>query len=286
MTYNVRKTDGTTLISLSESTISTNACSLALVGRRSVNYGQNIAENFVKILENHANSTAPTAPLMGQFWFNNSLMRLNIYDGVSWLTIATITSNGLSVTGYQLISTAPSPIPPIIVASNAKVVGLNADLLDGYDTSITTVNLTIPVRNNQGDLFANRFQGIATSALYADLAERFEASEFLEEGDVVTLGGEKEIRLAVDHDFVLGIISKNPAFRMNDGAGSDDTHPFVAYAGRVPAKVVTSVNKFDALYLSETPGMLTNVPLYNGQVVVARALEAGFDKVLVVYGAK
>ena len=286
MTYNVKKSDGTTLISLSENTISTDACSLALVGRRSVNYGQSVAENFVKLLENHANPTAPISPLMGQFWFNKTAMKLNIYDGTTWFTIATITNNGLAISGYQLVSTCPSPVPPLIVASTGKVIGLNADLLDGYDSSITTANSTIPVRNSSGDIFANRFQGLATSALYADLAERFEASEPLTPGDVVTLGGDKEIRKASGGDFVLGIISTNPGFRMNEGAGDDQTHPFVAYVGRVPAKIVGSAEKFDRLYLSNVPGRLTPAKSYSGQPVIGRALEDGTDEIMVVYGAK
>ena len=276
MAYIIKKSDGTTLLTLAESTISTDACSLALVGRRAVTYGLNMAENFLKLLDNNCSDVAPILPLMGQMWFEKTAKKLKIYDSTSstWFTLATITVNGLNITGHQLVSTCVAPTPPIVVASRTKCVDLNADLLDGYEASVSTVINTIPVRNGSGDIFATKFQGIATSAQYADLAERFEASEPLEEGDVVTIGGDKEICKAAFSDHVIGVISNNPAFRMNEGAGPDDTHPFVGYIGRVPVKCSGVVNKGDKLFLSMTQrgvacttraGMCVGIALESGE---------------------
>ena len=255
MAYTIKKSDGSTLVSLAENTISTDACTLALVGRRSVNYGQNIAENFVKLLENSCANSAPANPLMGQFWFSKTAKQLKIYDGSGWFTLLTISVSGLNLTGHQLVSTAVAPTAPIIVASRVKVVDLNADLLDGYETSVSVVANTIPVRSGAGDIFATKFQGVATSALYADLAERFEASEPLEAGDVVTIGGDKEICKASMGKVIIGVISTEPAFRMNEGAGDDSTHPFVGYIGRVPTKVFGPCRKGDRLFISHTEGV-------------------------------
>lgn len=275
MSYIINKSDGTTLLSLGESTISTDACSLALVGRRATTYGESIAENFVKLLENHCKDTAPAYPLMGQFWFEKTAKKLKIYDSASstWFTIATITVNGLNVSGNQLISTCLTPTPPLVVASRAKCVDLNADLLDGYDTSISTIVSTIPVRNASGDIFAAKFQGVATSSQYADLAERFEASEFLEEGDIVRIGGEKEICKAEFGSHFIGVISTKPGVRMNEDAGPDDTHPFVGYIGRVPVKSTGVVNKGDELFVSMTvPGVAST---QRAGMSVGIALESG-----------
>jgi hypothetical protein len=90
---------------------------------------------------------------------------------------------------------------------------------------------------------------VATSALYADVAERFEADEVLDPGTVVELGGAKEItrsRLELSEN-VFGVISTKPAFTMNGGAGENDTHPAVAMTGRVPVKVTGIINKGDRL---------------------------------------
>lgn len=287
MAYTIKKSDGSTLVSLAENTISTDACTLALVGRRSVNYGQNIAENFVKLLENSCANSAPANPLMGQFWFSKTAKQLKIYDGSGWFTIATVSVSGLNVTGNQLVSTAVAPTAPIIVASRVKVVDLNADLLDGYETSVSVVANTIPVRSGTGDIFATKFQGVATSALYADVAERFEASEPLEFGDVVTIGGDKEICKATFGKPVIGVISTNPAFRMNEGAGDDTTHPFVGYLGRIPTKVFGPCLKGDKLYLSHIDGVAITA---SAGALVGIALEdstaEGVNLVLALIGAK
>ena len=89
----------------------------------------------------------------------------------------------------------------------------------------------------------------ATTALYADVAERFAADEIYEPGTVVELGGSAEItRVKRDaSDQVFGVISTRPAFTMNGGAGDNDTHPPVAMTGRVPVKVTGIVNKGDRL---------------------------------------
>lgn len=287
MAYTIKKSDGSTLVSLAENTISTDACTLALVGRRSVNYGQNIAENFVKLLENSCANSAPANPLMGQFWFSKTAKQLKIFDGSGWFTLLTISVSGLNLTGYQLVSTAVAPTAPIIVASRVKVVDLNADLLDGYESSVSVVANTIPVRSGAGDIFATKFQGVATSALYADLAERFEASEPLEAGDVITIGGDKEICKASMGKVIIGVISTDPAFRMNEGAGDDSTHPFVGYIGRVPTKVFGSCRKGDRLYISHIEGVAITASA-GGMVGIALedSDEAGVHLVNTLIGVK
>jgi len=89
----------------------------------------------------------------------------------------------------------------------------------------------------------------ATSAEYADLAERFEADAAYPPGTVVMLGGEKEITAAMEEatEEVFGVISTRPAYTMNGAAGDNDTHPPIAMTGRVPVLVVGQVRKGDRL---------------------------------------
>jgi hypothetical protein len=97
--------------------------------------------------------------------------------------------------------------------------------------------------------YFNRVFATATTALYADVAERFEADELLAPGTVVELGGAKEITRAKNDltETVFGVISTQPAYTMNGGAGDDVTHPAVAMTGRVPVQVIGSVRKGDRL---------------------------------------
>ena len=96
----------------------------------------------------------------------------------------------------------------------------------------------------------------ATTARYADLAERYEADAQYDAGTVVIFGGDKEITMAngeYDHR-VAGLISSAPAYMMNSEAGDDATHPYVALTGRVPCKVTGSIKKGDLLCTSAMAG--------------------------------
>jgi hypothetical protein len=97
--------------------------------------------------------------------------------------------------------------------------------------------------------YFNQVFATATTALYADVAERFAADEVLEPGTVVELGGTKEITRSVQDlsENVFGVISTRPAYTMNGGAGENDTHPPVAMTGRVPVKCTGKVRKGDRL---------------------------------------
>lgn len=99
------------------------------------------------------------------------------------------------------------------------------------------------------DVYSENFIGTSTTALYADLAERFEADAAYEPGTVVALGGAAEITAVNEElsDNVFGVISTQPGFLMNGQAGASDTHPPVAMTGRVPVKVIGKVSKGDRL---------------------------------------
>jgi len=89
------------------------------------------------------------------------------------------------------------------------------------------------------DIRANVVHATTTSAMYADLAERYEADCDTEVGDVVILGGKAEITKCKDElsDAVFGVVSESPAFLMNAQAGNNDSHPMIALKGRVFVKL-------------------------------------------------
>jgi hypothetical protein len=89
------------------------------------------------------------------------------------------------------------------------------------------------------DIRANIVHATSTSAQYADLAERYETDVDVEAGDVVILGGTKEITKCMKEldDAVFGVVSENPAYLMNADAGNNDSHPMIALKGRVRVKI-------------------------------------------------
>ena len=122
----------------------------------------------------------------------------------------------------------------------------------GSDVSVSAIQKT--GSNSVGNIgssanYFNRVFATATTALYADVAERFAADELLEPGTVVELGGLKEITRSQQDlsENVFGVISTRPAYTMNGGAGEDDTHPPVAMTGRVPVKAIGIIRRGDRL---------------------------------------
>jgi cytoskeletal protein CcmA (bactofilin family) len=88
--------------------------------------------------------------------------------------------------------------------------------------------------------------GSTLEATYsADLAERHHADANYPTGTVMTVGGSEEITGAQNGDAVLGVVSDAWAYLMNGGAGPQETHPAVAYCGRVPVRIVGPVKKHD-----------------------------------------
>ena len=124
---------------------------------------------------------------------------------------------------------------------------------------------------------AGTFNGTATSAQYADLAERYHSGMAIEAGSVVCFGGDHEIKTCDEQGCtaVAGVVSTAPAFMMNKDAGSDDTHPYVALAGRVPCKVTGSIKKGDLLMASSMAGHAM-AGEFKGGAMIGKALE-NFD---------
>ena len=89
MSYQVRYTDSTNLdkpaLTVEDNTIN-NTTSLQFPGRNVTGYGTIIAENFLHLLENFANNSAPLNPVEGQMWYDNTagVNQLKVWDGTSW----------------------------------------------------------------------------------------------------------------------------------------------------------------------------------------------------------
>jgi hypothetical protein len=134
----------------------------------------------------------------------------------------------------------------------ATIFGSNATANFGNSLAVNSLNKV--GANAVGNIgsssnYFDRVFATATTALYADVAERFASDIMYEPGTVVELGGTAEITSVTEElsDRVFGVISTRPAFTMNGGAGDDVTHPPVAMTGRVPVKVRGQVRKGDRL---------------------------------------
>lgn len=122
-------------------------------------------------------------------------------------------------------------------ATQAETLKVGSD----YRVASTSAGVnTVAVRDGSGNLTANLFQGIATSARFADLAEKYLADAEYEPGTVVVVGGQKEVTACSIGQRALGAVSTAPAYMMNSEL---EGGTYIALKGRVPVKVVGPVRK-------------------------------------------
>ena len=95
MSYQINKTDGTLLVDLADGQLDSNSTDLSLIGRNYRGFGEAFNENFIALLENFANQSAPSNPLRGQLWYDTAEDRLKVYNGTQF------TSSGVIVSAQQ-----------------------------------------------------------------------------------------------------------------------------------------------------------------------------------------
>ena len=162
MSYTVNNTRGSVV-----STVNNNATAsvggITLIGKNYTGYGELIAEDFIKILENNANTTAPTGPLEGQLWWDTTNQSLKVYNsstqwhpvtvhvgatyphtatrGALWFNTTTgqlnVNSDG-TINGYQQLATASESSSAEVIVLTTSQVDDDATKNNGYNT--TTAN--------------------------------------------------------------------------------------------------------------------------------------------------
>ena len=115
--------------------------------------------------------------------------------------------------------------------------------------SITKVGDTGVGNIGQSDNKFGTIYGTATSATYADLAEKYLADGEYPVGTVMMVGGEAEVTASKWGYRAIGVVSENPAFRMNEDL---EGGTFIALKGRVPVRVIGSVRKGDKIIAADS----------------------------------
>jgi len=98
MAYTINLTDGTIFATIPDGTVNTSS-SMTLVGKNYAGYGAFLDENFIHLLENASNTTAPGAPLTGQIWWDSGNGILNVYNGATWKRIGGATASATAPSG-------------------------------------------------------------------------------------------------------------------------------------------------------------------------------------------
>ena len=274
-----------TAIVVNDGTIDTST-SIGLIGKNYTRFGEILNENMLHLLEHFANASAPSNPTEGQLWYDTANSQMKVYDNGVWSVLLSgagttkIEFRNRKDTGGNFHKTIEHIVDSNIVTimtddTTAWTPHIDEKLEDGT-TALSTQFPTIQAGTTMNNTTHYKFRGIATSAEYADLAERYEADAEYTPGTIVKIDGTKEITQTTEANDVkvFGVVSTAPGFEMNAAAGTDATHPFVALAGRVPCKVIGKIGKGDRVVSSGTDGVGMVAPDdYSWKTVVGRALE-------------
>ena len=224
----------------------------------------------------------------GQLLYFNNALRLETIDGGAKVTgnlevtgdFVTADTDNLSEGStnlYYTVARANSAIDARVTNSFVDALNVDADTVDGLeatqflrsDTNDTHSGTITPNADNSIDLgsgslrynqvFAVEFNGTATSAKYADLAERYVSDKEYDVGTVCVFGGSEEVTQSTKQNCpsIAGVVSTDPAFLMNAELENGIT---LALRGRVPVKVTGPVRKGDVLICSNTPGHAEAAP--------------------------
>ena len=153
-----------------------------------------------------------------------------------------------------------------------KIDDAAVDTDPNYRSAKTTKTAnSIAARDGSGNLLANTFDGTATAAQYADLAEKYLADKDYEPGTVVSIcqHEDHEVEACSAGKRAIGVVSTNPGFMMNKDL---EGGTYIALKGRVPVKVYGPVNKGDELIAGDN-----GCAVRGENKVFAMALESSND---------
>ena len=204
-----------------------------------------VAAARVATLNQNTTGSAATLTTARAIALSGDVVGTADFDGSAGISIATtIQANsvalGTDTTGNYVTSiTNGSFLTGGDGGSESAALTLAVDA-----TSANTASKVI-ARDVNGSFSANIATLTATSARYADIAEKYLADAEYDSGTVVCVGGPVEVTICGANDVPAGVVTTDPAFLMNKdlegGLG-------IALVGRVPVSVFGVVDKGDVVY--------------------------------------
>lgn len=195
----------------------------------------------------------------------------NIRANVGGSTVGLFTSSGLTVTGtisadsFAGLDATKIEDGTTNVSVDSSGGPVSVDIGGTNIINVTSGGITNGQADGVGNIGAsgtsfNTVFAKATSAQYADLAEKYSADADYAPGTVVVVGGVAEVTACSKYadSSAAGVVSTAPAHLMNSGLDAQHTVD-LALIGRVPCCVVGSISKGDLLTTSEIEGTATRL---------------------------
>ncbi len=206
-------------------------------------------------------------------------------DTTSFGTVANVAIHALNQPTLAASAATTFTNAATFYIANAVAPGSNATLTNRFALYVAAGNSGFggDILNIQGNgvgnigsatTYFNTAHVKATSAQYADVAERYLADADYPVGTVLVIGGEKEVTQSTSmaQSSIAGTVSENPGVLMNRGLEGKHVAA-VALLGRVPCRVVGTINKGDLLVSSNIPGTAVKMNSFIPGAVIGKALE-------------
>jgi hypothetical protein len=180
MSYIINNSRGQIVAVVADGTTNSTATNLYLVGRAVAEYGEYQNENYIFLLENFANSSAPTNPILGQLWYNSSTDEISAYNSSgTWSALAShdyvqaqkISPDftGVPTAPTATVSTNSTQLATTAFVQNNKVspafTGTPTTPTAAYNTNTTQIATTAFV---QGEKASPVFTGTPTAPTAAN----------------------------------------------------------------------------------------------------------------------
>lgn len=148
MAYTINLTNGTIFCTIPDGTINTSS-SMTLIGKNYAGYGQFLDDNFIHLLENSSNPTAPPAPLTGQLWWDSQNNLLKVFNGTTFKTISAASSGPTApvsnVTGDLWFNTSANVLN---VYNGSTFIAVGPSVTNGTGTQAATILDNLSVNHN------------------------------------------------------------------------------------------------------------------------------------------
>ena len=162
-------------------------------------------------------------------------------------TGTTVSVSG-NITGGNIITSGALSAASLSLSGASQAASYSAGTGNITGGNIVNANGNGVGNIGSSSVYFNTVFAKATSAQYADLAEKYTADAEYTSGTVLSFGGAQEVTITLtdaDHR-VAGVVSTNPATIMNAGLTGEHV-AIVALTGRVPCSVTGQVRKGDSM---------------------------------------
>ena len=208
MAYNINIGAGTTqqVVSIAPGTTNTTDTSLVLVGKNFPGYGQFMLQNFVDLLENFSDPSAPANALPGQLWYDST---------TKVLKVNTSSAPGVTAAWKGLANTSIQNTAPTNPDSGDLWWDTDASQLKGYNGTVW--NVIGPANTADQGVSGAIVETITDNSGNTDGSEKHVVVKFYISQVVVSILSQDEVFTpAVE---ITGFSDIKPGFNLNSDLG-------------------------------------------------------------------